>query len=216
VSGRRLTLSPLQRLKATVSTAVRVRPAARGIRAICAAHPSAIRVCWDLDNTLIDSGSLLRDGLSLTEAVVLASPMAKMLEFFEEMHQRLPGAEHVALSARHATLRPETLAWIDQNGPALAPERIFLVPNAEAKPALWRALAQTAPLVIVDDLTFGHHDSEVSQYAELVEAASKIATSYVGHSTIAAVESGERTPAAVAAQVIADLAPAARQTPPRG
>src|SRR5688572_30568704 len=48
-------------------------------RRLLRSHPAAIRVCWDLDNTLVDSGSLLREGRTLQEAIIDARPVPNML-----------------------------------------------------------------------------------------------------------------------------------------
>src|SRR3954451_5335190 len=83
-------------------------------------RPASLRICWDLDNTLVGSGRLLKDGLQLHEAIVDAKPVPNMLAFFDVMRRRFPDAEHIILSARPNAMRAETLAWLEEYGLALS------------------------------------------------------------------------------------------------
>ena len=67
--------------------------------------PNAVCVCWDLDNTLVASGALLRRGRTLEEAILEAYPVDNMLDFYAAMRMRLPEALHFILSARSASMR---------------------------------------------------------------------------------------------------------------
>jgi hypothetical protein len=171
----------------------------------CDSNPATTRVCWDLDNTLIDTGSLLRTGHTLEEAAALASPVPNMLLFFEAMERCLPGAQHFALSARQSALRDETLAWLRRHRVTLAPEQVYLVPEAAAKPAIWRALARDASLAIVDDLTFNHESPDLAHYTDLVKQATETATAYVGHGIINRVATGELAVPEAVSETIAAL-----------
>lgn len=180
---------------------VTVRRIARGIRtrlgvwrAVSQArtarrqHPATIRICWDLDNTLVGSGRLLKAGLQLHEAVVDAKPVPNMLAFFEAMRRRLPEAEHFILSARPSGMRADTLAWLEEHGLALSGGAVCLVPSAEAKRRVWQQLARDAQLVIVDDLSHGHEGDEAVVYEELAAFARGTASVYVGLNEIARIE----------------------------
>jgi hypothetical protein len=148
-------------------------------------HGSApVRVCWDLDNTLVGSGSLVRTGTTLEEAIVDAEPVPNMLEFFAALRTNLPEAEQVVLSARLRSMRVPTLDWLERYGIALSPDAVLLAPSAAVKPAIWRQLARNAQLVIVDDLTYDHEAERPSVYHDLVEAARRTATVYIGFDQI--------------------------------
>jgi len=181
------------------------RRAVRRATRFCDSNPAATRVCWDLDNTLIDTGSLLRAGHTLDEAAALASPVPNMLLFFEALQKSLPGAQHFALSARQGALRTDTLAWLSRHRVTLSPAQVYLVPEADAKPAIWHALARDASLVIVDDLTFDHESAELSHYTDLVEQATETAAAYVGHRVISQVATGELAVPAAVSETIAGL-----------
>lgn len=143
-------------------------------------------VCWDLDNTLVGSGALLRDGHRLEQAIVAAEPMPGMLAFVEAVRAELPGATHVVLSVRTRAMRADTLAWLARHAVGVPPAEVFFVPFAASKPRIWRELARRGPLLVVDDLSHGH-DGEVRLYDDLVAQARAIATAYVGLDEIAAI-----------------------------
>ena len=79
-------------------------------------HPAPIRVCWDLDNTLVNSGALLRAGHSLRDAIVRADAVPNMLEFFAAVHSTLPDADHFILTARVRAMRRDTETWLLRHG----------------------------------------------------------------------------------------------------
>lgn len=137
-------------------------------------------VCWDLDNTLVDSGVLIRDGRPVTRAWVEAAPVPGMLAFAFALRAQLAGAAHVVLSVRTRDVRAETLAWLEREQFELRADDLWLVPSPEDKPAIWRALAASARLVVVDDLTHGHESAEPLVYASLAAEARRTADVYVG------------------------------------
>lgn len=184
------------------------RETARSVRRYVRACEADVIVCWDLDNTLVDSGSLLRAGLELSEAVASAEPMASMLEFFTAVSEAIPGAEHVVLSARPAVLRVATIAWLTSNGLSVEGDCVWLVPDATAKVAVWRQLARRARLVIVDDLSYGHEGDARATYDDLVATASRLATTVVGLADIEAIGVGSDAVKQYAKRVAVDLAAA--------
>lgn len=163
------------------------RAALRSARRFARRSQADVVVCWDLDNTLVDSGTLLRHGMPLAEAVVAAAPMASMLEFYAAVSQSIPDAEHVVLSARARPLRSATIEWLMRHGIEVGGDRVWLVPDARAKPAVWQCLGRRARLVIVDDLSHGHEGDARGLYDDLVETASRLAVVYVGLADIQAV-----------------------------
>ena len=180
-------------------------------------HPlqaDAAVVCWDLDNTLVNSGLLLHGGRSLEEAVVEAEPMANMLAFYESLREQLPGARHVFLSARPRSMRAVTLTWLERHELAHDADTVWFVPSAGAKPKVWATLARLAPLVIVDDLTYDHESDRPSVYHDLVESARETATVYVGVDEITRMTSDPELGAAIVAETIRRLTPA--PAPPSG
>src|SRR5438876_12015123 len=88
-------------------------------RRLCESYPATVRICWDLDNTLVNSGVLIRVGKHLQDAVVEAQPVSNMLAFYEAMRIKLPEAEPFILSARMRSMRRDTLVWLGRYG--LAP-----------------------------------------------------------------------------------------------
>jgi hypothetical protein len=166
------------------------------------------RVCWDLDNTLADSGSLLRSGKTLAEAIVAAQPVPNMPEFFRALQMALPDADHFVLSARLPSMRLDTLAWL-RGHLGEADLALCLVPNPDAKMKVWRSLAAAGPVVIVDDLSFGHEGDQPSVYAALVETARKSATAYVGLEEIRQIAGDRSEVAATVESVLASLGPRA-------
>jgi hypothetical protein len=160
----------------------------RQARAARRSRPASIRICWDLDNTLVGSGRLLRSGRQLGEAVIEAEPIPNMLGFFEAVRTRLPDAEHFILSARPTGMRADTLAWLDEHGLALHGRAICLVPSADAKRRVWQQLAIGGRLVIVDDLSHGHEGDATVVYDELAAFARATASVYIGLDEIARIE----------------------------
>jgi hypothetical protein len=181
VRARRLA----RRLRASWVSRRAARWAAREVRE----RPASIRICWDLDNTLVGSGLLLKRGLRLPEAVVDAKPVPNMLAFFGAMRQRVPDAQHFILSARPSAMRADTLAWLEEHGLALSGGAICLVPSADAKCRVWQQLARDCQLVIVDDLSYGHEEDEAFVYDELAAFARRTASVYIGLDDIARIES---------------------------
>lgn len=175
------------RFKRDVFAAVRQ---ARRVRS----DEATLRVCWDLDNTLVNSGELLRAGRRLDDAIVEAEPVSNMLELYKAMHVGLPRAKHFILSARVAGMRPDTLAWLERYGLDHAESAICFVPSVQAKRSVWEELARGGALIIVDDLSYNHEADPVSIYEDLVDAARRLALVYVGLDEIAAIG---RAPAVV-------------------
>lgn len=184
--------------------------AARAAQKAIGARPAALRVCWDLDNTLVASGELLRRGRLLDDAIVEAEPVPNMLEFYAAMRRELPEASHLFLSARLGSMRKPTHAWLEARGLFENATPILLVPNAEAKRKIWERLAQDAPLVIVDDLSYNHELPEPSIYHELVEFAARTSHVYIGSGEISRIASDPEAIEAVAARTAVALADRAR------
>jgi hypothetical protein len=182
-----------------------VRAAVRQAREFCRSRPAEVRVCWDLDNTLVDTGALLRAGMTLDRAIIEAYPVPNMLAFYEAMHERLVHAEHFILSARSTTMREETFAWLRRHGMTAPSTSVCLIPTAAAKPRVWRQLSEDAALVIVDDLAFNHEADETSLYDDLISQARDAAVSYIGASDIAAVAADETAAASILARTVRDL-----------
>lgn len=157
--------------------------AVRQMRRVCA-RPAPVRVCWDLDNTLVDSGVLLRSGLQLEEAIRQAEPVRNMLRFYRALEAAIPDAEHFVLSARLRAMRRETFMWLEQHSVALRRAAICFVPHVEAKPRIWRVLATDAKLIIVDDLSYNHEAETPLPYEELIELARGTADAYIGADAI--------------------------------
>jgi hypothetical protein len=156
---------------------------------VAAGSRAGVCICWDLDNTLVDSGTLLRSGLTLEEAIVEAYPVPNMLAFYCAIYTALPDAEHFILSARPESMKSDTLAWFRQHGLRAPESHVCLVPEARAKPRIWRELARSARLVIVDDLSFNHEADQPSVYQDLLDTASQLAAAYVGLPQIARIAS---------------------------
>lgn len=151
------------------------------------AHRTAVRVCWDLDNTIVDSGSLIRGGKSLEDAIADAAPMENMLDFYVSLRRELPDASHFILSARPHAMRRATLEWLTKNGVTCTDSSVCFVPHPSAKQRVWKRLARDAELVIVDDLSYGHEGPEASVHTDLVEFAERTASVYVGIEQIARI-----------------------------
>jgi hypothetical protein len=146
-----------------------------------------VRVCWDLDNTLVRSGELIRTGTMLGEAIVQAEPVPNMLDFYAALAKSLSGADHFFLSARIGSMRADTLAWLERYGFELGDHALCLVPQADLKPRIWRLLGRGAKLVIVDDLSYDHERERPSVYHDLVAAAERTADVYIGLEQITAI-----------------------------
>jgi nucleotide-binding universal stress UspA family protein len=163
----------------------------------------AVRICWDLDNTLVDSGLLLRAGRTLDEAIVEAPPVPNMASFFRLVEETLPDAEQFVLTARPPRMREATQAWLRQHVGDVDWD-LCLVPDARAKPRVWKHLAKGAQLVIVDDLSYGH-EGEPTVYSDLADWARAAATVYVGQPEIKRIAANEAAVAETAAAVAATL-----------
>ena len=174
-------------------------------RRVRRSHPATVRICWDLDNTLVDSGTLIHAGRSLPDAIVEAQPVPNMLEFFGAMQALLPEAAHFILSARARSMRRSTVAWLQRHGLTSTGAAVCFVPRADAKPRVWTQLARDARLVIVDDLTYDHESDRPSVYLELVECAERAACVYIGLDQISQIAADSRAVEAVAAQAVDSL-----------
>lgn len=184
-----------------------LRAARRQTKAFCRTHPAQVRVCWDLDNTLVDSGILLQAGKSLDEAIVEAYPVANMLAFYEAMRAQLPQAEHFILTARRRSMRGPTLDWFERHGLDARPTGVCLIPCAAAKPQIWRQLAADAPLVIVDDLSFNHERDTPNLHHDLIAHATRTAMSYVDLDDIAAIAADPTAVARITERILAAVSP---------
>jgi hypothetical protein len=182
-----------------------VRAAVRQARTVCDSHPAPVRICWDLDNTLANSGTLLRAGRALQEAVVETEPVPNMLEFYSAMQARLPHADHFILSARARSLRPDTLRWLERYGLASGDGAVCFVPYAEAKSRVWRQLARDSKLIIVDDLSYNHEADEPSIYDDLVGLARQTACVYIGLDEITQITANSTAIDAVASKALESL-----------
>lgn len=183
----------------------RASVAVRHARRLQRARPGAVLVCWDLDNTLVDSGSLLRCGRRLPEAIVEGEPVPNMLAFYAALGDGLPGAGHVILSARTPAMRSDTLTWLSRHGLAPADGALWFVPHAAAKARVWQTLAKAAPLVIVDDLTYDHEAEVPSVYHDLVETARRTAAVYIGVDEIATIARDAGAIPGIVAEVVVGL-----------
>lgn len=162
-------------------------------------------VCWDLDNTLVDSGALIRGGEPAAWAWINAEPVAGMLEFAASLRSALPEAAHVVLSVRPRGLRRETLAWLERNSFAVPGRAVWFVSSADDKPRVWRTLARGGRLVVVDDLTGGHEGPSPRPYDRLVAEAKEVADVYVGADGIGNVQRSPARASALAAEVAAAI-----------
>jgi hypothetical protein len=183
-----------------------VRRSLGQVKRLRGAAPAPVCVCWDLDNTIVDSGSLLRTGRWLEDAIVEADPVPGMLDFVAAVRDGLPEALHVVLSVRSAAMRPATLAWLGRHPVGVGAEAVVFVPRVTAKPRVWRRLGEGTRLVVVDDLSHGHHlQAPPVSYVELVAAAREIADVYVGLEQINAIAAEPSTAGAAAASIVAAL-----------
>lgn len=191
----------LRRARTSWETAAAVAQVRRLLRS----HPASVRVCWDLDNTLVDSGSLLRVGKTLRDAVIEAQPVPNMLAFYEVMRERLPEAEHVIVTARRRSMRPATETWLLEHGVSAGRETVCFVPYAHSKVRLWRQLARDAQLVIIDDLSYGHETEQAGLYTDLVAEATRTAAVFVGCDDIARISRRKSAVNEVGSETIASL-----------
>lgn len=162
-------------------------------------------VCWDLDNTLVDSGPLIRTGRSVSQAWLEAGAVPGMLAFAAELRARLVGAAHVVLTVRTRKVRAATAAWLERERFELGADHLWLVGAPEDKAPVWRALRQNAPLVVVDDLTYAHEQAEPLVYEALMEEARQVATVYVGAIEIARVRAEPQQAELLAQDVVEQL-----------
>lgn len=182
------------------------RSAVRQARQLCRSKAATVCVCWDLDNTLVDSGTLLRAGKQLKDAVIEAEAVPNMLDFYATVSVRLPNAVHFVLSARTRSMRADTLAWLRRHGVTLADGAICFLPYPSAKPKVWRQLARRAELVIVDDLSYNHESDQRQIYDDLVRSARGTASVYIGIDEIAEIAKDRGALDAVASRVVQALA----------
>ena len=128
--------------------------------------------------------------------------MPNMLEFFAAIEARLPEARHVIVTARMGSMRSATSAWLARHGVAVPPAAVCFVPSAVAKEKIWETLAAGAPLLIVDDLTYGHESDEPVSHRELVETASRTARVYIGFEQIAEMSSSRPSVDAIVSRTV--------------
>jgi hypothetical protein len=160
-------------------------------------------VCWDLDNTLVGSGLLIRSGSSVELAISRAEPVANMLAFYAAVAAALPAARHFVLTARSVTFRKTTLEWLARHELAPTGDAVCCVPLQAAKVPIWRELSRRVPVVIVDDLSYDHEQDVPRVHDELVELAARVAAVYVGVADIAAIERDAAAIEAVVARITA-------------
>ena len=170
-------------------------------------------VCWDLDNTLVDSGALIRAGTPVLGAWVEADPVPGMLEFASALADSLPEAVHVVLSVRTRSVRSATIEWLARHRvTTVSADDVWFVATPAAKTDVWRVLAETSRLVVVDDLGYGHELPEPLVDHRLVAEARRIADAYVGLEEIERV----RADPLRAVDAARDLAGRVRALEPRG
>jgi hypothetical protein len=156
-------------------------------RRLCRSKPASIYLCWDLDNTLVGSGTLLRAGRRLEDAIVEAEPVPNMLGFYDAIRMNLSDAQHFILSARMRSMRHDTIAWLGRYGLPTGDGALCFVPRADTKPRVWEQLAREGTLVIIDDLSFSHESDRPSVYAELIRVAKRTACVYIGVDVISRI-----------------------------
>jgi hypothetical protein len=199
---------PLRAPRAALQVAVEkwdVRTAVRQARSL-RSRGSVIRVCWDLDNTLVNSGALLREGRRLDDAIVEAEPVSNMLDFFEAIRSDLPTAEHFILSARMRGMRHDTVAWLRRHGISPADAAVCFVPYVQAKPKVWEELARDARLVIIDDLSYDHESEQLGTYCDLINVALRLADVYIGLEDIAEIARNPTAVGVLASRTIGSVA----------
>jgi len=195
----------LDRAKAFVLERWEISGAVKQARRLCQANPAEVRICWDLDNTLADSGSLLKSGLPLREAVKLARPVRNMIAFVEALKAALPDAEHFILTARPSGMRIDTVDWLNQHGLGQSDAAVCLVPTPEAKRKVWKQLAMRSQLIIIDDLSYGHENQQPSSHVGLVDFARRTASVYLGSNEIAQIIANPRAGEEIAASAVKNL-----------
>jgi hypothetical protein len=178
-----------------------VRAAVRQARRL-RSRKAVIRICWDLDNTLVNSGELLRAGERLDDAIVEAEPVSNMLDLYKAMRAQLPNAEHFILSARMRGMRRDTMAWLSRHGLSPADAAVCFVPYVQAKPKVWEELARDGRLVIIDDLSYNHETEQVGIYHDLVEIAERLAFVYIGVNEITEVATNPTAVGAVVSRTV--------------
>ena len=200
-----------RRAKGRAKLAWETRTATTAAKRACREHPAAVRVCWDLDNTLVDSGRLIRAGRRLEDAIVEAQPVPNMLAFRSALWEALPDAHHLIVSTRTASMRADTSAWLRRHDLATIEAGMVFVPRVDVKRRVWPLLARNASLVIVDDLRYRHESPQPRIYEDLVDFARNTACVYVGHEEIGRIagEAGEIEPVVAA---ILDTLPARRSS----
>jgi hypothetical protein len=195
----------LDRAKAFLLVQWEIFGAVRQARRFCHAKPAEVLICWDLDNTLADSGSLLENGLELREAIKLARPVPNMIAFVEALKAALPDAEHLILTARRNAMRRVTVDWLDRHGFGQSDAAVCLVPTQEAKRKIWKWLSMKSKLIIVDDLSYGHENRRLSSHFRLVDFARRTASAYVGSDEIALIIANPGAAEEVAAWTVKNL-----------
>ena len=180
--------------------------AVKQARRSCKSHPAKVRFCWDLDNTLANSGVLIKFGTRLQDAIVEAQAVPNMLALYEAIRTRLPEAEHFILSARMRSMRGDTLMWLRRHGVEPRDGALCFVPHPEAKPRVWRQLARDARLVIVDDLSYNHESDTPSVYNDLVVSAEQTASVYIGLTQITNIAAHSHAAEEIAARTVEALA----------
>lgn len=139
----------------------------------------------DLDNTLVDSGRLLRQGLPLRRAAYEGALITASADLVEELRSRDRELCVFILSARPLGMRAGTRAWLGEQLRASAALPLWLVPEAYDKIRFWReARRYFRNLIIVDDLCYGHESGTPASYLEIVAAAEHYATRYIGREEI--------------------------------
>jgi hypothetical protein len=192
-----------RRLRREIASRRAVRAALRQARAASRRRPVGhLRFCWDLDNTLVNSGVLIRMGQPLQEAVIQAEPVPNMVDFYRVVVARFPEASHFILSARTAAMRSDTLAWLERYRIATE-DTVCFVPTAEAKTRVWQQLAQNADLVIIDDLSFNHERDEPTRNDDLIEMAQRVAVVYIGADEIATIAADSQAIEETVSRIIA-------------
>jgi hypothetical protein len=209
LTGRPLITRGLRAPRAALQSAIarrEVRAAVKQARRFRSrAGAGAVRVCWDLDNTLVGSGKLLRAGRRLEAAIVDAEPVPNMLDLYGAIRAEIPNAEYFILSARMRRMRPDTLAWLSRHGLIHAGAAVCFVPYVQAKARVWEQLAGRGALVIVDDLSYDHESDHVSTHDELVDLAERIANIYIGLEEIAEIAADPKAVGALVSRTVESL-----------
>lgn len=145
----------------------------------------------DLDNTLIDTGSLLAKGLSLDEAAKIAQDLPEVVDALSNVRATRPEINVVFLSARPYHLEEITSAWISSRGILRGKDRLFLVPRAKDKIPYWKEIRKKGTLVILDDLTKGQETGKPVPYDDVVLEAKSVADLYCGYEDLCACQQSE-------------------------